>query len=129
MSDRPLLLGYDRSEGAPAALQEAIKQAKALDAALMIAVVDRYPYEGDADMAAAAEAVAGAAGVRVIGCPVDIDLADALVAIAEADHARMILIGADRPSDGDGHAVGATADKVLRRSPVPVRVVHAAERT
>jgi nucleotide-binding universal stress UspA family protein len=128
MFDRPLLLGYDRSEGALAALQEAIEQARALDAVLMITFAYRYPDDGDADLAAAAEAVATDAGVRVIGCPVDIGLADALVAIAEADHARMILIGADRSTDGDDHGVGATAEKVLRRSPVPVRVVHAAER-
>ena len=128
MFDRPLLLGYDRSEGAPAALQEAIEQARALDAVLMIASAYRSPDDGDTDLAAVAEAQATEAGVRVIGCPVDIGLADALVAIAEVDDARMILTGADRPTDGDDHAVGATADKVLRRSPVPVRVVHAAER-
>jgi nucleotide-binding universal stress UspA family protein len=126
MLDRPLLLGYDRSEGAPAALQEAIEQARALDAVLMIASAYRYPGDGDADLAAMAEAQATEAGVRVIGCPVDIDLADAVVAIAEVDHARIIVIGADRPTDGDHHGVGATADKVLRRSPVPVRVLHAA---
>jgi nucleotide-binding universal stress UspA family protein len=128
MFDRPLLLGHDRSEGAPAALQEAIEQAGALDAVLMIASAYRYPDDGDAELAAVAEAQATEAGVRVIGCPAGIDLADALVAIAEADDARMILIGADRPTDGDDHGVGATADELLRRSPVPVRVVHAAER-
>jgi nucleotide-binding universal stress UspA family protein len=135
----PIVLGYDGTDGAKAALHEAMAQAKALDSALTLVFGYEPPafYAGEPtgqrdkieeighttleEGVAAAKEIDGAVvvnGELVAGRP-----AAALVAVAERDKARMIVVGHDAVGTVRGAIMGSVTFKVLHDAPCPVLVV------
>ena len=135
-----MIVGYDGSSCARAALAKAIELAKATGDT--IAVVFGYeppsmraggPVGYQRDLIAAmghermAEALAAIEGSGVTAETVEIEElpADALIDVAEQRAASMIVIGTRGESPVVGAILGSTAYKLLHRSTVPVLVVPA----
>ena len=135
----PIVVGYDGTDGAKAALAEAVTMGKALGLPLTLA----FGYEPAAFYAgeptgqrdkiesigetllkegvAAAQALDSSVivnGELVAGRP-----AAALVAVAERDDARMIVVGHDGSGTVRGAIMGSVTFKVLHDAPCPVLVV------
>ena len=134
-----LVVGYDGTEGAKAALGVAARLARELGGRQLV-VAFAYgisPLGGEVqDLAKAiaergrtvsAEGVARAkeAGVDARAELVDDHPAQALVRLAEALDAAMIVIGSYGESPLKGAIIGSTPHKLLQLSPVPVLVVRA----
>jgi len=136
-----IVLGFDGSEGAKAALTEALVIAKALGASIRLAFGFEPPafYAGEPtgqrdaieeignttlqeglDLAKATDASVEVTAETVAGRP-----ADALIAMAERDHARMIVVGHHGGSTVMGAILGSVTFKVLQTAPCPVLVVSA----
>jgi nucleotide-binding universal stress UspA family protein len=137
----PLILGYDGSEGSKAALAEALVVAKALGTTISLAFGFEPPafYAGEPtgqrdaieaigtktleDGLAAAKSIDPSVEVRaetVAGRP-----AAALIAMAERDHAHMIVVGHHGGGTVRGAIMGSVTFKVLHDAPCPVLVVVA----
>jgi nucleotide-binding universal stress UspA family protein len=137
----PIILGYDGSPGAKAALSEALTLAKALDTSLSLAFGFEPPafYAGQpaeqreaieeigtktlADGLDAAKKIDSTVEVRaetVAGRP-----AAAIIAMAERDQARMIVVGHHGVGTVRGAIMGSVTFKVLHDAPCPVLVVCA----
>ena len=134
-----IVLGYDGSDGAKAALPHAVALARAFGAPL--AIVFAYGQNpvggvtGDVkravedtgegvleDARAAALAIDANHDVQpelVDGRPVD-----ALVAVTEQRAARMLVVGGNGRGPLVGSLLGSSTYKVLHHSPVPVLVVQ-----
>jgi nucleotide-binding universal stress UspA family protein len=133
-----LIVGYDGTSGAKAALQRAVELGKALGDELILAFAYEPPSMG-AEMAdhrhaleergrnllAEAKQVAEAGGAKALAVVIDARPAEGLLALAEEHHAHTIVVGdsAERPLLGV--VLGATPYKLLHRSQVPVLVVPA----
>jgi nucleotide-binding universal stress UspA family protein len=135
----PIVVGYDGSDGAKAALTEAVALAKVLDAPLTLA----FGYEppafyageptgqrdaieaiGDTTLKEGVEAATALDGsVTVNGELVAGRPAAALVALAERDHAQMIVVGHHGIGTVRGAIMGSVTFKVLHDTPCPVLVV------
>ncbi len=136
-----IVLGYDGSPGSKAALAEAITMAKALGAPVTLAFGFEPPafYAGEPtgqrdaieaignetlkEGLEAAEALDGSVAVNaetVAGRP-----ADALIAMAKRDGARMIVVGHHGGGTVRGAIMGSVTFKVLHDAPCPVLVVCA----
>jgi nucleotide-binding universal stress UspA family protein len=136
-----LVLGYDGSEGAKAALTEALAVAKALGTSITLA----FGYEPAAfyageptgqrdkieeigtktlqeglDLAKKQDPSVEVSAETVAGRP-----AASLIAIAERDHARMIVVGHHGGGTVRGAIMGSVTFKVLGDAPCPVLVVCA----
>jgi nucleotide-binding universal stress UspA family protein len=137
MASRTMVLGYDGSDGARAALEKAVELAK-LEAARIIIV---FAYEipaayggetGDYRRAVrelgeqkTAEAVEL---IRAAGVEYEVELvperpAHGLVDVAERVGASMIVIGTNGEHPIKGVVLGSVPHKLLHISPVPVLVV------
>jgi nucleotide-binding universal stress UspA family protein len=137
----PIVVGYDGSEGAKAALVEALALGKALDTSVRLAFGFEAPaaYVGDAGrqrdaieaigtktleeglaLAKATDASVEVAAETVAGRP-----AASLIAMAERDHARMIVVGHHGGGTVRGAIMGSVTFKVLHDAPCPVLVVLA----
>ncbi len=131
-----IVLGYDGSPNAQAALAEAASLAVALGASVVVA----FGYEvwaagGEtADHKAAVQAIGdraaadalgrlAAAGVHAETAVVAERPADALVRVAEERGARMIVVGTHGEGPIRGALLGSVAYKLLHQSTVPVLVV------
>ena len=135
-----MIVGYDGSACAKAALAKAIELAKVTGDG--IAVVFGYEppsvraggpvgYQRDLieemGRTRLAEAMATLEGTGVAAASVEIEElpADALIDVAEERGASMIVIGTRGETPLMGAILGSTAYKLLHRSPVPVLVVPA----
>jgi len=131
-----LVLGYDGSDCAKAALQTAVESAKAFGDRIVVAFgAGVYPIGEDsdhlrlvhkmgADWAEEALAAIRAAGVAdAEAAVVDARPAEALLRVAEERKARMIVVGTHGEHPLAGAVLGSVPHKLLHLSSVPVLVV------
>lgn len=137
---RDLIVGYDDSPGARAALEVAIQLAEDLGDRLVIAFGYEPPGDIGEELTAAraavrelGERVAHHALSRAIAAGVDAELAvvdarpvDALLELAEARDARMIIVGSYGESPIKGAILGSVPHKLLYLADRPVLAVPAA---
>src|SRR4051812_18469559 len=133
----PIVVGYDGTEGAQAALAEALRLAGALDAELVIAFASHLnPGGGEvSDTADAirehgravveeALATARAAGVAARGEVVHGRPYEALAELAEAEGAQLIAVGSYGERPLRALIVGSTPPRLMHVTSVPVLVVR-----
>lgn len=130
-----IVVGYDGTPGAEAALDEALRLAKDLGGSLVIAfsyeisrlggevkdLADALRERGEGIVQTAMEK-AGAAGVEAEAVHAEGGPADVLAELAEEREARAIVVGTWGESPLKGAIVGATPHKLLQISTVPVHV-------
>lgn len=134
-----IILGFDGSDGARAALDTALEAGSALGDRVVIAFgyhVQKLGGEvkdyAKAVQERAQEAVdhgvhqAQAKGVEVDSVVIEKHPAQALADLAKERGARMIVVGTHGESPLRGALIGSTAHKLLHVSEVPVLVVPAA---
>ena len=134
-----LVLGYDGSDCAKAALATAVESAKAFGDRIVVAFgAGGYPIGEDsdhlklvqkmgADWADEALAAIRAAGVDdVETAVVDARPAEALLQVADERGARMIVVGTHGEHPLTGAVLGPVPHKLLHLSRVPVLVVPVA---
>jgi nucleotide-binding universal stress UspA family protein len=133
----PIVVGYDGTEGARAALAEALRLAGPLGAELVIAFV-AHQNPGGGEVADAADAihergeavtsealeVARAAGVAARGEIVHGRPYEALAEVAEAEGAQLIAIGSYGERPLRALLVGSTPPRLMHVTHVPVLVVR-----
>jgi nucleotide-binding universal stress UspA family protein len=133
-----IVLGYDGTDGAKAALAEGARLAKELGAPLVVAFATRTsPVGGEVkDLHDAvvergravtdeALAVAREAGADARAELIDENPGPALVDLAAQLGAQMIVVGSYGESPFKGAIVGSTPHKLIQLSSVPVLVVRA----
>jgi nucleotide-binding universal stress UspA family protein len=136
----PIVVGYDGTEGAKAALAEAVRLAGALDAELILAFASHMnPGGGEVADAAAAvhergEAVleaaleqSRAAGVRARAEIVHGRPYEALAGLAEREGAQLIAVGSYGERPLRALIVGSTPPRLMHVTSVPVLVVRGDE--
>jgi nucleotide-binding universal stress UspA family protein len=134
-----IVLGYDDSDGARAALPHAVDLARAFGTPLILVFaygqnpvggvtgdVRRAVEETGERMleAARAAAVAYDPTVEVVAELVDGRPVDALVEVSRRQVARILVVGGNGHGSIVGSLLGSSTYKVLHRSPVPVLVVQ-----
>ncbi len=126
-----IVVGYDGTDGARAALAEAQRLAGPLGAEV-VCVFSRHVGSVGSEVTDLAEAVTERArGILAeVGPGVRAEIADgrqsdALAAVAEAEDAQMIVIGSYGERPLRGVLLGSTPYRLLQHSPVPVLVVRA----
>ena len=134
---RTIVVGYDASEGAHAALDTAIDLAKLIDAKLIAVFSFEIPAAyggetgdyrravrevGERAVADAVERIS-AAGVEYATELVPKRPAEGLVSAAEEHNATLIVIGTHGEHPLTGAILGSVPHKLLHISPVPVLVV------
>jgi nucleotide-binding universal stress UspA family protein len=136
---RDLIVGYDDSPGARAALEVAIELAGDLGDRLVIAFGYEPPGDIGEELTAARAAVrelgervahhalarATAAGVEAELAVVDARPVDALLELAESRDARMIVVGSYGESPIKGAILGSVPHKLLHLADRPVLAVPA----
>ena len=133
----PIVVGYDGTDGAKAAVGEAIRLAPALGAAVVLAFAyGRTPAGGEvADLAAAlrerGDALTGAAletlrgaGVEARAELVEGKPGEGLTELAERVGAQMIVVGSYGEKPLRGAILGSTPHRLLHLSERPVLVVR-----
>ncbi len=134
---RTIVLGYDGSAGAHAALDEAVEVAKLESAKIVVVFAYEIPaaYGGEtgdyrrAVRALAEEAADGAVLLlREAGAEFEVELvaerpAEGLVDVAERREAAMIVVGSNGEHPLKGAVLGSVPHKLLHLSSVPVLVV------
>ena len=135
-----ILVAFDNSSHAWRALEQAVALAKERDAELTLMTVVQEPRvvaspyvvplvdtdelvsEAEAELEKAAVSVPDGIPVKkVVGRG---DSADEIIRRAEADADDVIVIGTRGHSDAASLVIGSVSHEVIRRSPVPVLVVH-----
>jgi nucleotide-binding universal stress UspA family protein len=136
---RTLVVGFDDSDGARAALAAAIELAQALGDRIVIAFGYAPPGRLGEESGPARDAVrelgervtrhalsrCAAAGVEAELALVDERPVDALLRLAEQHDARMIVVGSYGEHPIKGAIVGATPNKLLHLADRPVLAVPA----
>jgi nucleotide-binding universal stress UspA family protein len=137
---RDIILGYDDSDCAKAALAAATEIARALGDRIVVAYAyapperlrgEEYREHERALRELGEHATADALErLRDAGVEVEIELvpqkpASALLALAEARDARLIVVGTHGEGPLTGALLGSVPHKLLHRSPIPVLVVPA----
>ena len=133
-----IVVGYDGTEGADAALEEGLRLATGIGAGLVIAFaykkvvvggesadLDREVGDVAAGKLAVAAERAAAAGVEARTEFVEGPPAEVLCDLADADDARYIVVGSYGERPLRGVLVGATPYKLVHLSSRPVVVVRA----
>jgi nucleotide-binding universal stress UspA family protein len=132
-----IVLGYDDSPGARAALDRALELAAAFGDRLIIGFGVQPPGQGGGEGAEHREALreqavaltsealnrARDAGVEAESALVDDRPASALVSLADERDARLIVVGSYGESPLKGAILGSTPHKLLHLSERPVLVV------
>ena len=131
-----VIVGYDGSDCAKAALRTAVDVAKAYGDKITVAFAyDIEPVAGEvhdyeealkelaANRIAEATKLASAVGAEVSGAVLERAPAKGLVELAEDQDARMIVIGTHGESPWRGALLGSTAHRLLHLSERPVLVV------
>jgi nucleotide-binding universal stress UspA family protein len=135
-----ILVAFDNSSHAWRALEQAVALAKQRDAELTLMTVVQEPRvvaspyvvpmvdteelvtEAEAELEKAAVSVPGGIPVKkIVGRG---DSADEIIRRAEADADDVIVIGTRGHGDAASLVIGSVSHEVIRRSPVPVLVVH-----
>jgi nucleotide-binding universal stress UspA family protein len=137
----PIVVGYDGTDGAQAALAEALRLAGALDAELILAFASHLdPGGGEVADAAAAvhergEAVLEAAldQARAAGVTARAEIVhgrpyEALASLAEGEGAQLIAVGSYGERPLRALIVGSTPPRLMHVTHVPVLVVREPER-
>jgi len=137
-----IVVGYDGSDGAKAALDEGVELARKLSAKLLVA----YAYGGPRSYAGApltpratlkelgeklldeARARVAGSGVATEQILVDENAAEGLQSVARRHSAEMIIVGTHGESPISGFLLGSTAYKLVHTTTTPVMVVPTAER-
>jgi nucleotide-binding universal stress UspA family protein len=134
-----IVVGYDASPGARAALDRALDVAKAFGDRLIIgfgvsppgSMGDEYRAHRDA-LREQAEAMIAEALERAVGAGVDVETAlvedrpsAALVQLADDNDARMIVVGSWKERPLKGAILGSTPHRLLYLAERPVLVVPA----
>ena len=141
MANPEIVVGYDDSDGASAALSQAIGLAKQMGADLVLVFCTEPPSAsagGAGDqrdvIASIAEEVLGrgnalaqAAGVASRGEVVAGRPVEGLIAVADNVDAPMIVVGHHGQGPLRGALLGATANRLLNQAERPVLVVPATE--
>lgn len=141
MANPEIVVGYDDSDGAGAALSQAIGLAKQMGADLVLVFCTEPPSAsagGAGDqrdvIASIAEEVLGrgnalaqAAGVASRGEVVAGRPVEGLIAVADNVDAPMIVVGHHGQGPLRGALLGATANRLLNQAERPVLVVPATE--
>lgn len=133
-----LVLGYDGSDCAKAALRTAVETAQAFGDRIVVAFgAGVYPIGEDADhkrlvremgTGMAEEALAAIRAAGVSDCEatvVDARPAESLLRVADERGARMIVVGTHGEHPLAGAVLGSVPHKLLHLSKVPVLVVPA----
>ncbi len=137
----PIVVGYDASDNAAAALDEAVRVAKLDGAKLLVVFAFEIPAAwggetGDYRRAVKelGEQTLEHASGRLAGTGADFELelvperpAEALVHVAEREGASTIVVGTHGSHPIKGAILGSVPHKLLHISPVPVLVVPVAE--
>jgi nucleotide-binding universal stress UspA family protein len=132
-----LVVGFDDSEGATAALTQAIGIAKGLGTGLVLVFCTEPPSvnaggAGDQrdviasigeEMLGHGTGIAAAAGIHARGELVAARPVDGLIAVADQVDAPMIVVGHHGEGPLRGALLGATANKLLHQAERPVLVV------
>ena len=138
---REIVVGFDDSDGANAALQQAVTIANGLGVGLVLVFCTEPPSAmagGAGDqrdiIASIGEerlghgiATAASAGAEVRGELVNSGPVDGLIAVADQVDAPMIVVGHHGEGPLRGALLGATANKLLHQAERPVLVVPALE--
>ena len=140
MSVNTIVVGYDGTSGAKAALDEALAMAKDLGGSIVaVFAYDRVVIGGenrDLDqvvserghaMLQEAEATAAAAGIALTGRYLEGTAAQTLVDVADEADARMIVVGSYGERPLKSALVGSTPHRLLYLSDRPVLVVRIPE--
>ena len=136
-----IIVGYDGSDCAKAALDLASSAAEAIGDRVVLAwTMEAHPLGGEAhDYDEALKELGdrvtseGAAAAKAAGVDVEVALihgdsaASALAALAEDRNARMIVVGTGSESPLKGAILGSTPHKLLQLASRPVLVVPAGE--
>jgi nucleotide-binding universal stress UspA family protein len=136
----PIVVGYDGTDGAQAALAEALRLAGALDAELILAFASHL-NPGGGEVADAAQAVhergeavlaaaldqARAAGVKARAEIVHGRPYEALASLAEGEGAQLIAIGSYGERPLRALILGSTPPRLMHITHVPVLVVREPE--
>ena len=136
-----IVLGYDGSESANAALAKTVELAKALDASVVVTFGYYVSPLGGGDVAdfkaeveklgdhAINRAVADleAEGITTMSRIESGKPADVLVSVAEETGASMIVVGTVGEGPISGAILGSVVLRLVQRSPYPVLVVPTAE--
>jgi nucleotide-binding universal stress UspA family protein len=134
---RTLVLGYDGSDGARAALEKAVEVAKLEGARIVVVFAYEIPaaYGGETGdyrraVRELAEQTTANAVERIAAARVEHEVelvperpAQGLVEVAERVGASMIVIGTNGEHPIKGVVLGSVPHKLLHISPVPVLVV------
>jgi nucleotide-binding universal stress UspA family protein len=133
----PLVLGYDGTPGAKAALDEAVRLAGLLDTELIIAfaywtnplggevadMIDALRRRGT-DLVQEAIAAAAEAGVTARGELLGDRPDDGLAGLAESVGAQMIVVGSHGEKPLRAAVLGATPHRLIHVTAVPVLVIR-----
>lgn len=133
----PIVIGYDASESALAALAETTTLAKQLEAEVVVVFAFYISPLGGGDVAdykaalervgrdAVGEAVARleAEGIRVTSRLVSAKPADAIIEVADEVDASLIAVGTVGESPIRGAVLGSVVLKLVQRCPRPMLVV------
>ncbi len=136
-----IVVGFDDSEGAEAALRRAVVLAERMSSALVLVFCTEPPSvtaggAGDqrAVIASIAESVlargnsiAAAAGVPARGEVVAARPVDGLIAVADQVDAPMIVVGHHGEGPLRGALLGVTANRLLHQAERPILVVPATD--
>ena len=134
---KPIIVGYDGTEGAKAALAEALRLAAALEAEVVVAFAYRASGVGsetadylasvrDRGEAVTEEAleVARAAGVQARGELVNDNPAEGLADLAKEFGAQLIAVGSYGEKPLRALILGSTPPRLMHLTDVPVLVVQ-----
>jgi len=134
-----IVLGYDGSDGAKAALPRAVELAKVFGVPLVVGFAHgANPVGGGAGDLERAAAVVGqgfldeaAAAAKQIDPSVEVKCAlvnalpfEALCALAEEEQARMLVVGGNGRGPVIGTLLGSTGYKLLNQTLFPVLIVQ-----
>lgn len=136
----PIVLGYDGSESAQAALAETATLAKGIGAEVIVVFAyyisplgggDVHDYKAALERVgteAAADAVGRleAEGVKASSRLVSAKPADAIIEVAREQGARLIVVGTMGEGPITGAILGSVVLKLIQRCPVPMLVVPTA---
>ena len=133
----PIIVGYDGTEGAKAALAEALRLAAPLDAEVVVAFAYRASGIGsetsdylasvrDRGETVTEEALeaARAAGVRARGELVNDNAAEGLAGLAKEVGAQLIVVGSYGERPLRALILGSTPPRLMHLTDVPVLVVR-----
>ena len=137
----PIVLGYDASPSANAALEAAIRVAKERDAAVVAVFGFHISPLGGTGEGSVREAVSRVgehalnravadlsdAGVSVTARLVEGKPADALIAVAEETGSDLIVVGTVGENPISGALLGSVVLRLVQRAKIPLLVVPAKE--